>query len=183
MLPCLHSFCRTCLEKEAEKAGSQETMQCKICTKCVSLSKRGVGDFPRNLHLSFNVEIAGYQAQMTSGSDTSCGNCVESSPAVAFCTDCCEFLCKTCKESHRRSRRTAKHEVIEIEKKKGINLIESRKPREFYCTEPKHENEVLKFYCTTCEQLICRDCVLIEHKDHEHKAAQGRDAVHAGPSW
>jgi len=168
MLPCLHSFCRKCLEKEAEKAGSQETMQCKICAKSVSLSKGGVSDFPRNLRLGFNVEIAGYQAQMTSGSDISCDNCVESSPAVAFCTDCCEFLCKTCKESHRRSKKTAKHEVIEIEKKKDINLIESMKPREFYCTEPKHESEVLKFYCTTCEQLICRDCVLIEHKNHEH---------------
>ena len=168
MLPCLHSFCRTCLEKEAEKAGSQETMQCKICTKSVSLLKGGVGDFPRNLRLSFNVEIAGYQAQMTSESDISCGNCVESNPAVAFCTDCCEFLCKSCKEFHRRSRRTAKHEVIEIDKKKDINLIESMKPREFYCTEPKHESEVLKFYCTTCEQLICRDCLLIRHKDHEH---------------
>ena len=143
-------------------------MRCKVCAKSVSLSKGGIGDFPRNLHLSFNVEIAGYQAQMASGSDISCDSCVESSPAVAFCTDCCEFLCKMCKEFHRRRRKTAKHEVIEIDKKKGINLIESMKPREFYCTEPQHESEALKFYCTTCEQLICRDCVLIEHKDHEH---------------
>ena len=168
MLPCLHSFCRKCLEKEVEKAGSQETLQCQVCTKSVSLSKEGVGDFPQNLRLSFDVEIAGYQAQLTSGSDISCDSCVECSPAVAFCTDCCEFLCKTCEEFHHRRRKTAKHEVIEIDKKKGINLIESMKPREFYCTEPKHESEVLKFYCTTCEQLVCRDCVLIKHKDHEH---------------
>ena len=170
MLPCLHSFCRECLEKEAEKAGSQETLHCQTCKKSVSLPKGGVSDLPKNLRLSFNVETAGYQARLTSGSEISCDSCVDSTsgPAVAFCTDCCEFLCKSCREFHRRSKRTLKHEVHEISEKKNTTFTQSMKPREFYCTEPKHESEVLKFYCKTCDQLICRDCVLIKHKAHEH---------------
>ena len=170
MLPCLHSFCRECLEKEAEKAGSQETLHCQTCKKNISLPKGGVSDLPRNLRLSFNVETAGYQARLTSGSAISCDSCVDSTSgsAVAFCTDCCEFLCKSCREFHRRSKRTLKHEVHEISEKKRTNFTQSMKSREFYCTEPKHENEVLKFYCKTCDQLICRDCVLIKHKAHEH---------------
>lgn len=170
MLPCLHSFCRECLEKEAEKAGSQETLHCQTCKKNISLLKGGVSDLPRNLRLSFNVETAGYQARLTSGSAISCDSCVDSTSgsAVAFCTDCCEFLCKLCREFHRRSKRTLKHEVHEISEKKRTNFTQNMKPREFYCIEPKHENEVLKFYCKTCDQLICRDCVLIKHKAHEH---------------
>ena len=170
MLPCLHSFCRECLEKEAEKAGTQETLHCQTCKKSVSLPKGGVSDLPKNLRLSFNVETAGYQARLTSGSETSCDSCVDSTsgPAVAFCTDCCEFLCKSCRDFHQRSKRTLKHEVSEISEKKNTNLTQNMKPREFYCTEPKHENEVLKFYCKTCDQLVCRDCVLIKHKAHEH---------------
>ena len=169
MLPCLHSFCRECLEKEAEKAGSQETLHCQTCKKSVSLPKGGVSDLPKNLRLSFNVETAGYQARLTSGSEISCDSCVDSTsgPAVAFCTDCCEFLCKSCSEFHRRSTRTLKHEVHEISEKKNTTFTQSMKPREFYCTEPKHESEVLKFYCKTCDQLICRDCVLIKHDGHE----------------
>ena len=170
MLPCLHSFCRECLEKEVEKAGTQEILHCQTCKKSVSLPKGGVSDLPKNLRLSFNVETAGYQARLTSGSETSCDSCVDSTsgPAVAFCTDCCEFLCKSCRDFHHRSKRTLKHEVSEISEKKNTNLTQNMKPREFYCTEPKHENEVLKFYCKTCDQLVCRDCVLIKHKAHEH---------------
>ena len=169
MLPCLHSFCRECLEKEAEKAGSQETLHCQTCKKSVSLPKGGVSDLPKNLRLSFNVETAGYQARLTSGSEISCDSCVNptSGPAVAFCTDCCEFLCKLCREFHRHSKRTLKHEIIEVGEKKNTTFTQSMKPREFYCTEPKHESEVLKFYCKTCDQLICRDCVLIKHDGHE----------------
>ena len=170
MLPCLHSFCCECLEKEVEKAGTQETLHCQICKKSVSLPKEGVSDLPKNLRLSFNVETAGYQARLSSGSQTSCDSCVNptSGPAVAFCTNCCEFLCKLCREFHRHSRKTLKHEVIEVDEKKSTNFTQNMKPREFYCTEPKHDNEVLKFYCQTCDQLVCRDCVLIKHKAHEH---------------
>ena len=70
-------------------------------------------------------------------------------------------------EFHRRSRKTWKHEIIEVGKKINTNFTQSMKPREFYCTEPKHENEVLKFYCKTCDKLICHDCVLIKHDGHE----------------
>ena len=33
----------------------------------------------------------------------------------------------------------------------------------------KHEGELLKLFCQTCDQLICRDCALIDHRDHRYK--------------
>jgi len=33
----------------------------------------------------------------------------------------------------------------------------------------KHEGELLKLFCQTCDQLICRDCTLIDHRDHRYK--------------
>ena len=32
----------------------------------------------------------------------------------------------------------------------------------------KHPGEVLKLYCQGCEVLVCRDCVLVQHKDHNY---------------
>ena len=33
---------------------------------------------------------------------------------------------------------------------------------------PEHEDELLKLYCKTCKKVICRDCVLVTHKEHEY---------------
>lgn len=35
-----------------------------------------------------------------------------------------------------------------------------------YCE--KHKDEQLKLFCTGCEQLICRDCTIIDHKGHKY---------------
>ena len=40
------------------------------------------------------------------------------------------------------------------------------KPTERLCSKLHHEKEELKFYCETCQSMVCRDCTLILHKDH-----------------
>ena len=32
----------------------------------------------------------------------------------------------------------------------------------------KHPEELLKLYCQNCEVLVCRDCVLVTHKNHNY---------------
>ena len=166
VLPCLHSFCKECLEREAENAGLQLKCPSKGCKIEAALS-RGVSAFPQNLRLSFNVEVAQQMARVQGNKDELlCDSCDESSDtAIVYCTECREFLCRLCRESHRRMKRTSKHEVVCFLDKDATKCM---KPRDFHCAEPKHEEEILKFYCETCQQLICRDCLLIKHKDHEH---------------
>lgn len=36
--------------------------------------------------------------------------------------------------------------------------------RPVFC--PIHKQEPLKLYCETCDTLTCRDCQLLEHKEH-----------------
>ena len=36
--------------------------------------------------------------------------------------------------------------------------------KERYCS--RHMKEVLNFYCKTCEEITCRNCVILNHKDH-----------------
>ena len=35
------------------------------------------------------------------------------------------------------------------------------------CPIPSHD-ESLKIYCETCDSVICRDCTVCTHKDHEY---------------
>ena len=169
MLGCLHSFCKDCLKKELEKVESQSHLKCPTCKRVFSLTTRGIDSLPKNLRLSFNVEIAEYTERMESTGDIDCDACVDTSgQAVAFCSQCCEFLCESCTSYHRRARKTLKHEIISIGEKKQGGAFVDMKPHSTYCSEPDHDGEVLKFYCETCQQLVCRDCVLVEHKEHKH---------------
>ncbi|PIK59975.1 putative E3 ubiquitin-protein ligase TRIM56-like [Apostichopus japonicus] len=58
------------------------------------------------------------------------------------------------------------HNVIPIDKfsdekyLKGILAFEV--PR---CSE--HQQEKIRFYCTTCSKLVCRDCAIVGHRGHE----------------
>ena len=51
-----------------------------------------------------------------------------------------------------------------------------------FCT--KHADEVLKLYCDTCQKTICRDCTIVDHRDHKYNfvadvAERERKAVEA----
>lgn len=39
--------------------------------------------------------------------------------------------------------------------------------RPVFC--PFHKKEQLKLYCETCDKLTCRDCQLLEHKEHRYE--------------
>ncbi|KAL5496836.1 hypothetical protein EMCRGX_G013200 [Ephydatia muelleri] len=79
ILSCLHSFCLQCLHHEIEKSGSQQMFQCPICEQNTSIPVGGASVLPQNLHLGFEVEVAGYMSKMTSNSDVACDQCAEGS--------------------------------------------------------------------------------------------------------
>jgi hypothetical protein len=33
---------------------------------------------------------------------------------------------------------------------------------------PKHKEEVIKLFCKTCQTTICRDCTIVDHRQHEY---------------
>jgi len=48
------------------------------------------------------------------------------------------------------------------------------------CNE--HEGEVIKLFCETCEEAICRDCTIVKHRDHQYTFvkdafSKGRDSL------
>lgn len=176
ILPCLHTFCLQCLAKAAEIQGAKDSLKCPTCDESVSLPEGGVACLPVDLRKAEEAEIAGYGKKLEMGEEA-CGVCfrTDSGPAVSFCINCCEFLCKVCVEHHRSARKTHKHEIVTMggtskEECKG----NSERALVGKCQKPPmpcsvHDDEILKFYCEECEKLICRDCMELDHNGHRSR--------------
>ena len=181
MLPCLHTFCLPCLAKASEIQGAKEALQCPSCDEKAPLRDGGVHAFPKHLRKEHEVDLARFRSKLDSEVGVECDRCLRKNTgsAVAFCTNCCDFLCKLCREEHHSWRRTQNHEILAIGEQKSkeneasamIDIPQQPMP----C--PHHKDEVLKFYCMTCTALICRDCRDTKHKDHSDQCDLAEDVA------
>ena len=161
ILPCLHSFCCQCLHREMETVGPQKSLQCPTCLTNVPIPVGGASAFPQNLHLGFEVEVAGYMSKFTSSSGVSCTFCVQgcNDPAVVFCCSCLMFMCRFGQECHNRVPHLSQHNVIGLDRESATLLPTLTKPTEHHCSYPKHKKQELDFYYKTCTCFICQLCV------------------------
>ena len=166
MLRCLHSFCKKCLIKRKEEQGASDgCLRCPTCNTSTPLSNGRVQGLTQNCWLAHQVKVAALKDKMSSEKNVPCDDCVDDSPAVSYCCECSKFLCSFCQKSHQKRRETVCHKLIEI----GTNKLHNKMPRvphqPMYCSQ--HTDEKFKFYCYTCQILVCRDCIVVGHKDHE----------------
>ena len=88
-----------------------------------------------------------------------CDICDSGDPPANRCTTCSYFLCAFCTQAHQRARNTRSHNLVSVEGSAAVT-----KPA--VCKE--HDGEVIKLFCNTCEEAICRDCTIVEHRDHKY---------------
>ena len=153
---------------EIERSGDKQKMECPTCQRSITIPEGGVNAIPQNLHLGFEVEVAGYMSKIGSGGEKSCDACIDGDkgPAVVFCCTGRQFLCTFCHEYHKRNKILLHHQMVGLDQESVRQLPSIMTPTEHLCSQPHHEKEVLKFYCETCQCLVGRDCTLVLHKDH-----------------
>ena len=97
-----------------------------------------------------------------------CESGVDEKPAVAHCLTCSDHLCESCFELHKKQKLSRGHNVVmlkdlqQMDRKTGVKSIR----RKLHCDE--HKDELLKLFCKTCQKVICRDCALVKHRQHEY---------------
>ena len=95
---------------------------------------------------------------------TVCFRCKD--PAVKFCTTCEMLLCKKClTEFHDFWPANKNHNVLSVEEMSNPES-QVRMRRKHYCTE--HNEKILEYFCETCKELSCIDCVVLNHQKSEH---------------
>lgn len=87
-----------------------------------------------------------------------------------------EFLCSQCVAAHRRTRLTKEHEVIALNDLQAQKEVQEKLHRPLLCAV--HEREVLKYFCETCDEPVCRECLIIEHREHHYGYLKDVDKKH-----
>lgn len=171
LLPCLHTFCKRCLENLVVPRSS--LLSCPACRTDVSLTGRGVGAFPPNFVVTTMMDVAAVRAH--DKNPIMCSSCEDKLPASARCIECMDFLCHDCRNAHMRLRLTKTHRVVSIDELKSSPRPEDLLHRPILCME--HTQEKLRYYCESCDQAICRECTMTSHSTERHKYTQLTDTI------
>ena len=171
-LPCHHSYCEQCLEKMQV----QNKIICPECRNEATVPPGGVKDLPNNFFINRMVDELILKRKVEGEEEVKCDECDEDEPVVAYCPECNMFFCQICNESHKRSKRFRGHGIVpltELRSNKSIPL--EAKTKIPLC---KEHDEQLKYYCETCEQLICMYCTVKEHNGHNHDTVKKMATKH-----
>ncbi|XP_072269546.1 E3 ubiquitin-protein ligase TRIM71 isoform X2 [Pyxicephalus adspersus] len=131
VLPCLHAFCRQCLE-DHRSPGDSLQLHCPVCDHKVLMSEAGMDALPSStfLHLSnlLDAVVGSTEEPQSNGNRSAscsssgllrrvppnqteprCSSCDEGNGASSHCLDCQENLCDNCLRAHQRVRLTKDH--------------------------------------------------------------------------
>ena len=167
ILPCCHYYCKGCIEKLALRAGGpNQPFPCPECRSDTLLPGNDLNQLPTAFFVNRMKELHTKMEKAHGKVEALCEQC-SGGKATAFCRHCTEFICEECVKSHQKLKVFAGHKVTSLEElKKGeTKEILIKKPPPPTC---KDHDEQMKIYCFDCNRLICRDCIVIEHKEHKY---------------
>ena len=172
-LPCLHSFCQHCLEGlPLDKKNETYYLSCPTCRHCTELPEEGAGAFPVAFTLNNLKEIYSLMKKVADPQQVTCDNCTTAN-ATGYCKDCSQFLCQKCMDIHKGWALFANHQLTSLDEvtasvsSTSQLLAPAKQEAPLICPIPSHD-EPLKYYCETCDESICHDCIMLAHKDHKY---------------
>jgi hypothetical protein len=185
-LPCLHSFCKVCLERVIEKRRKEAPLDRPIrefsCPNCRSEfilePDETVANMKPKHPISNKVNKA--TAVLDDGAGIPCSHNCSQSYSVARCVTCKKFLCQECLTAHNNYLGHSEHSVLSMPTMEGLSKHENhlKTKRKMFCKELGHEDRALKFYCETCDKLICRYCMDFKHYKQGHTCRIAKEIAH-----
>lgn len=74
------------------------------------------------------------------------------------------MLCVGCIAEHKRTRNTIEHRIIPMEEDNG-DMQSIDQYTLLFCRY--HTRNVIKYFCNTCDEAVCRVCTILEHREHQ----------------
>ena len=166
VLPCFHSYCLTCLQRvpiELVK-GNNYSISCPTCRSSCPVPDKGLAWLPPSFVVNNLVEV--YDLMKKASTHVSCDNC-DNTNADSYCKQCATFLCTECLSTHNKWKRHAGHQILTLDQVASTahQLPRAKQEQSMICTD---HNEPLKIFCESCQQLICHDCTVKKHRDHNY---------------
>ncbi|VDI42775.1 Hypothetical predicted protein [Mytilus galloprovincialis] len=169
-LPCLHTFCETCIHTyilSSVKEDKPETFKCPICRRSVHIQEcQGKPDtwakqLPGN-HFVVSL-IDRRELKQDEKQCTACESNNKQTKPVSWCTVCEEAYCDACKVSHKSFKATRGHKVVQIKdmrEEKDVSLSDFVE-----CNE--HPQKTIEVYCIDHSKPCCTLCATVHHRKCE----------------
>uniref|UniRef100_A0A5S6QJ11 B box-type domain-containing protein n=1 Tax=Trichuris muris TaxID=70415 RepID=A0A5S6QJ11_TRIMR len=181
LLECLHSFCESCIIAMLEAANGRSmsgplencrnenktppgVVKCPTCNQGTNVGNdlRWVKQLKPDFVMA-NL-LASRDLKQTA---ITCESCKAEEPALARCLECACFLCSNCISAHNYMKCFDDHKVVSLESLKASNeVLVIHRP--ITCQE--HTGELLKYYCRSCNVVICAQCARLVHSSPDHCA-------------
>ena len=179
ILQCLHTFCVQCLKIERGTDGRPF-----VLCPALGCGKRHYLETGANLESELKTDYllkrASSRFHALTRADARCDKCSETdNHAEVLCETCTKLLCHECTRDHQRSNDTRTHVVKEVQKvlQEALSLVDSAADpvapfstkKQWKCEGRDCKEQDVKFYCLTCNKMICHDCAITS--DHARRMA------------
>ncbi|XP_061182363.1 E3 ubiquitin-protein ligase TRIM56-like [Saccostrea echinata] len=153
-LPCLHSFCKGCIDTLTKKTPNKKEFSCPVCRETFKITNNDAKYLKTNFCLKKLIELVSSSKEVKKQCSF-CGLKGKNIEASSQCFTCKDLLCFECAEHrHRSTTLTLNHKI--------------RSKQQIPCSE--HTGEDLRYFCETCDVPICRDCIVLGHQNHIYVA-------------
>ena len=166
ILPCLHYYCKECILRLALRTGKNKPISCPECRKDMTLPEGGVEELKSAFFINRLKSMYAKHKKALS-KQVQCEMCNSEALAEAFCRQCDKFACKNCVHMHSIMNAVFEgHEIVSFDQLMKIKAEElvPKIPKSSKC---QVHGELLKIFCFDCNKLICRDCTVKDHRDHD----------------
>ena len=163
LLKCFHVFCEQCLQTLVRREG--QSLPCPDCRKVTQLPVGGVSGLQGAFYIHYLFDVQDALKKVSSSDQTMCNKC-KKREAVRFCRTC-DFVCERCVETHQEWEEFKTHEIIDLDTLTGdVTTLVPPLKKTLFCSS--HPSKKAKLFCETCDELICRDCTVRVHRDHQY---------------
>ena len=156
-LPCVHSFCRECIQRVLNTARivkKTDDILCPVCQTPATIPGGNVSKLPAYF-LSRQIQTILEQMKKRHAVCKACKTTKHQDEVTIYCFQCTMAVCTTCKSKH--DRRHKNHTQVRVSAS-TIAFV--------FC--PEHDQHVEAF-CIDCCRAVCSTCSVGEHDDHNIK--------------
>ena len=166
ILPCLHYYCKQCILGLALKTSKDEPFSCPECRKDITLPEGGVEELKSAFFIN-RLKSRYEKHKKVLSKQVQCEICTNPEAiAEAFCRQCDKFACKNCVHQHSVMKAIFEgHEIVSIDQLQKVQA-EELMPNNPAPRKCKVHCKSMKIFCFDCNKLICRDCTVKDHRDH-----------------
>ncbi|XP_071839167.1 uncharacterized protein [Apostichopus japonicus] len=169
LLPCLHRFCKQCLEPILE--GQAGTFECPLCKDVCKIPNDRIDGFKTDFHMKSMLQFIQLQKTFENKEERECIGCEVKLKVTAYCFICKGFLCVQCYQFHLTKKMFVTHQkhLLTLNDLEGKSLTQEKLAS--LMEAPRchiHPEYMAQLCCCTCGNLpVCVTCTYDEHKGHK----------------